>query len=160
MSQLSDSLSIPLEIKSSSRHQYNIQPKLESIMSDQSGEYREVGIEVLHGEVVVNGAYLAASSDDIACIIVDLATKHASVDGVSGGITKIGESVEAPTVYLSASEFSTRVNEVMRGQYTSVSFKDYPEWGVFAVESHRYSLHVTLVKTRSVNDEFPEEHGD
>ena len=103
-------------------------------------EPKQVRIEVKQGRVVVNSAHVYAESDSIVCIYVDLASKRASLFGVSDvdGITELIFEADENTLHVDTSQ--------PENSFTCVTFPDYKDWFVFSVDGpNRYTLSLVMV---------------
>lgn len=99
----------------------------------------EVRLTITPGVARVNGASLAYSAPDIACIEIDMHSKYAVVGCVEGG----GES---PVVHIGADD-RTLHTDTRATADTQVAFPDYVGWEVFVAECCRYTCRVVLVRS-------------
>lgn len=102
-----------------------------------------VRIEVIQpGPVRVNAALMHRQADGIACIYVDMHSKHVEEPMIGGG------DGEPPTLYFIAGDHALHLDEdYPRDAMTVIQFPDYVGWDVFATSGPaRYTLGVVLVK--------------
>lgn len=98
----------------------------------------EVRLVIGPGVARVNGACLAYSAPDIACIEIDMHSKYAVVGCIEYG----GES---PVVHIGADDRTLYTDTSTDGD-TQVSFPDYADWEVFVAECCRYTCRVVMVR--------------
>lgn len=114
----------------------------------------EVRLTIVPGVARVNGASLAFSAPDIACIELDMHSKYAAVSCI-----EYGSDGGSPVVHIGADERTLHTN-TSTDVDTQVSFPDYAGWDVFVAECTRYTCRVVLVRPVDLQRELYEGQDD
>lgn len=104
---------------------------------------RQVEVKVeTQGGPVVNDAWIIHGSIEIgiACLDINLRSKHVEIGAVSSGT-----SSEGPMVMLMKGEHSLHLHETASGA-TVIVIPDFIGWDIYCCESSRYTLRMCLVK--------------
>lgn len=101
-----------------------------------------LNLNISNGEVLVNHRHVRIHHSNVVCLEVDLATKYAEIACYDYNVE------EVPTIFLTAGVDALHIDPKQEGRWTGVSFKDYAGWDVFAAEVSRYTLRVTLTKSK------------
>ena len=115
---------------------------------DYMSEPKNVTLRVIEqGAVRVNSAHVHREEAGIACIYVDLHSKHVETPIVFGGDN------EPPVLYFTAGQHALHLDSSRpNDSITIVEFPDYTGWRVFACDGpFRYTLGVVLVAPLATN---------
>ena len=103
---------------------------------------KATALKVMRGEILVGKAYVEATGPRVAMVVVGLESKHAKVDGTTGG------DGDGPGVCLMANRNTINICAERAGMATCLEFPAFKGYEVAVARVSKYTLTACLYKPR------------